>query len=197
MEIKYLFESIIVITGIAASLLTAVFTFQRIKKTRTENSKQELEYFRKIKNLSSDIEGNYTEALILLRGLTNARLTKEEIKWLIHEPGAFLKIEEFGKIGNRYCEIDIDKGEFTLTRRISNLRKRVVERLKICGFGFAVLIVSSLLVFFTVYLTENLILSYLALGIFAILVTLIFWASNIFLRSIDKAIKLKGKPLKK
>lgn len=182
--------------GIAGSIITYLVTFQQLKKIKGERAKELHSRYVAIKDLANDIDSNYPEILILLSGLTRAELTASEISWFINEPGAFLKLEQYGKIYGRYCEIDLVKGEFSLTERVSTSSKRTIEKLKIVAIGFGLLALLSVMWGVILYNVNTTPIVYIALGAWFIYFLIILWGTNLLWETINKARKLQGKPIK-
>ncbi|TOL13563.1 hypothetical protein CGI03_23035 [Vibrio parahaemolyticus] len=177
------------------SIVTFLVTFQKLKDIKGEKAKELHSRYAAIKVLANDIDANYPEILILLNGLTRAELTPNEVQWFINEPGAFLKLEQYGKICGRYCEINLGKGEFSLTERVSTFKKQAIEKLKILGVGLGLLAFLSAMWGLIIYNVNTASVVYIALGAWFIYFLLILWGVNLLWGTINKARKLQGKPI--
>ncbi|HGS4445627.1 TPA: hypothetical protein ACMDNL_003697, partial [Vibrio cholerae] len=182
--------------GGMVSIVTFLITFQQLKNIKGEKAKELHSRYSAIKELAKDIHANYPEILILLSGLTRAELTMREVQWFINEPGAFLKLEQYGKICGRYCQIDLEKGEFSLTERVSTVNKRLIEKLKIIGVGLGLMAFLSAMWGVIIYNVNSATVVYIALGAWSVYLLLILWGSNLLWSTIDKAVKIQGKPIK-
>lgn len=183
------------LVGVMVSIVTFLVTFQKLKDIKGERAKELHSRYAAIKVLASDIDANYPEILILLSGLTRAELTPNEVKWFINEPGAFLKLELYGKICGRYCEINLEKGEFSLTSRVSTFKKQAIEKLKIVAVGLGLLAFLSVIWGLIIYYVNTASVVYTALGAWFIYFLLILWGINLLWGTINKAQKLQGKPI--
>ncbi|OOE65401.1 hypothetical protein BZG20_12825 [Salinivibrio sp. IB868] len=177
------------------SIVTFLVTFQKLKDIKGEKAKELHSRYAAIKALANDIDTNYPEILILLSGLTRAELTPSEVRWFIKEPGAFLKLEQYGKICGRYCEINLEKGEFSLTERVSTFNKQAIEKIKVLGVGLGLMAFLSVMWGLIIYNVNTASVVYLALGAWFIYFLLIFWGVNLLWGTINKARKLQGKPI--
>lgn len=183
------------LVGVMVSIVTFLFTFQKLKDIKGEKAKELHSRYAAIKVLARDMDANYPEILILISGLTRAELTPSEVQWFIDEPGAFLKLEQYGKICGRYCEINLEKGEFSLTDRVSTLKKQVIEKIKIVSVGFGSMAFLSAIWGIIVYKVNTASVVYIALGAWFIYFLLILWGVNLLWGTINKAHKLQGKPI--
>ncbi|MPW27807.1 hypothetical protein F9L16_02205 [Agarivorans sp. B2Z047] len=177
------------------SIATFLITFQKLKDIKGEKAKELHSRYTAIKVLAKDIDANYPEILILLSGLTRTELTPSEIQWFINEPGAFLKLEQYGKICGRYCKINLEKGEFSLTERVSTFKKQAIEKLKIVGVGLGMLSFLSFIWGIIIYNVNTAPMVYIGLGAWFIYFLLVLWGVNFLWGTINKAKKLQGKPI--
>lgn len=184
------------LVGLMISIVTFLLSYQKFKNIKGEKAKELHTSYSEIKRLSVDMTANYPEILILMSGLTQAELTSKEVEWFINEPGAFLKLEQYGKICGRYCQVNLDKREFAITERISTSKKRVIEKLKIAGVGFGLLAFLSLVWCIIIFAVKTAFVIYSALAVWFIYSLLVLWGINFLWKVIDKAVKLQGKPLK-
>ncbi|MGM7448497.1 UNVERIFIED_ORG: hypothetical protein DFO82_2662 [Idiomarina abyssalis] len=181
--------------GAMSSTVVCLVTFQKLKRFKEEKVKELHSKYSAIKRLANDMDHNYSEILLILSGLTTKVLTKSEIQWFINEPGAFSKLEQYEKAGGRYCEINIKESEFSLTERVSTLKKRAIERFKIIGVGVGLLAVFSGMWGLIIYNVNTAHLFYLGLAAWFIYFLLILWGVNLFLGDINRALRLQGKPI--
>ena len=184
------------LVGIMVSITTLLITFQKLKSIRGEQAKELHSKYSASKGLASDLDNNYPEILILLNGITRAELTKGEIEWFLNEPGAFLKLEHYGRINGRYCTVDLDLNEFSLTEIVSTRKKRMIEKLRIVSVGFGLLAFLSLVWGVIIYQVNDAATVYLALTFWLIYFVVILWGTNMLWGTINKAVNLQGKPLK-
>ncbi|TON64591.1 hypothetical protein CGH53_23545, partial [Vibrio parahaemolyticus] len=131
MEIDAIFGQVRVFLAIIASISALYVTFRTIRKFKGEKAKELHAQYVKLKELVKNTEENYAEILVILSGLTTAKLSKDEIEWFISEPGAFLKLEQYGRVNGRYSEINLIAKEFALPLRFRTRKGRVIERIKI------------------------------------------------------------------
>lgn len=183
--------------GILVSVMTILLTYQNLKAFKGDKAKELHSCYAAIKALSVDMTTNYPEILILLNRITNAELNIKEVEWFVNEPGAFLKLEQYGRIYGRYCEINIEKGEFALTERVSTFKKRSIERFKIVSFGLAMFIFLSVVWAIIIYFARSEGVLYLALSFCFLYFLVIFWGINLLWGTISKSVDLEGKPLKR
>lgn len=195
MDINSYIAPIAGLVGVMVSIVTFLVTFQKLKDIKGGKAKALHSQYAAIKILANDIEANYPEILILLSGVTRAELTPREVQWFINEPGAFLKLEQYGKICGRYCEIDLEKGEFSLTERISTSKKQAIEKLKIIGLSLSLLLFLSSIWGLIIYNVNTASVVYIALGAWSLYFLLILWGVNLLWATINKARKLQGKPI--
>ncbi|NRQ42120.1 hypothetical protein HRH59_05990 [Rheinheimera sp. YQF-2] len=169
-------------------------TYNKIMSFKGEKAKELHGRFALVKKLACDLEENYSEILIILSGITRADLTIDEIRWFINEPRAFLKLETYGRVSGRYCKIDLDKGEFSLTERVSTFKKRLVERGKILGFSLGLLSLISTIWYLVIINVESEVMVYLAVSLWFVYFMLLMWGGNFLLTTLSRAKQLSGKP---
>lgn len=197
MDINGYITPIAGLIGVMGSIVTFLITFQKLKNIKGEKAKELHSRYAAIKELTKNMDANYPEILILLSGLTRAELNTREVEWFISEPGAFLKLEQYGKICGRYCEIDLEKGEFSLTERVSTSKKRVIEKLKIIGFGAGLLASLSVMWGIIIYYVSTDPIIYIALSFWFMYFLLILWGTNLLWVTLNKSLKIQGKPLRR
>ncbi len=182
------------LVAVVVNLALLSVSYNKINSFRGEQAKELHSRFTLVKELSEDIDANYAELLIILSGLTRASLSKDEIHWFITEPRAFLKLEAYGKLCGRYCQIDLEKREFSLTDKVDTARKRIAERIKIVTFSILIMSTITAICYFIVSGFESVKAVYLALGFWCAYLLLIFWGAQMFLSALSKAKELSGKP---
>lgn len=138
------FTDIASILGLMATFLTIIITYRQIKKYKYEKGKDLYDIYSKIKPLSKNVSDNYSEILIILSSFVSRPLSIAEVEWFIKEPRAFLQLELFGVIPERYITIDLNNKRFELTPIISTARNQILDSLKVI-VGFGVLYFFSLL----------------------------------------------------
>ncbi|PSU69823.1 hypothetical protein C9J22_13170 [Photobacterium phosphoreum] len=127
---------IVSILGLIVTFLTIIITFRQFKKHRYEKAKDLYDIYSKIKPLSKNVSDNYSEILIILSSFVSRPLSIAEVEWFIKEPRAFLQLELFGVIPEKYIMIDLNNKRFELTPIISTVRNQILDSLKvIVGFG--------------------------------------------------------------
>lgn len=194
MAFDELFGQLGTVVAVVVNLAILSVSYHKINSFRREQAKELHSRFTVVKELSKDIDANYAELLIILSGLTRARLSKDEIHWFITEPRAFLKLEAYGKLCARYCQIDLEKREFSLTEKVDTVRKRNIERTKIVTFCILSMSTITAIWYFFVSGFESVKSVYLALGFWCAYLLLILWVTQMFLSALSKAKELSGKP---
>ncbi|WP_182035183.1 hypothetical protein [Vibrio diabolicus] len=182
------------VIAVVVNLAVLSVSYNKINSFRGEQAKELHSRFTVVKELSKDIDANYAELLIILSGLTRASLSKDEIHWFITEPRAFLKLEAYGKLCGRYCQIDLEKREFSLTEKVNTVKKRVIERIKIVTFCVLIMSTITTIWYFVVSGFESVKAVYLALGFWCAYLLLILWGAQMLLSALSKAKELSGKP---
>lgn len=185
---------IVVTVSVAMNVAALLVTYNKIMSFKGEKAKELHGRFALVKKLADDLEANYSEILIILSGLTRADLTIDEVRWFISEPRAFLKLEAYGRVSGRYCKIDLDKGQFSLTERVSTFKKRLIERGRILGFSFGLLSLISALWYLVLINVKSAVMVYLAVSLWFVYFILLLWGGNFLLTTLSKAKQLSGKP---
>ncbi|TOP14188.1 hypothetical protein CGH22_23515, partial [Vibrio parahaemolyticus] len=127
-------------------------------------------------------------------GLTTAKLSKDEIEWFISEPGAFLKLEQYGRVNGRYSEINLIAKEFALPLRFRTRKGRVIERIKIVLFSvLLVLMLSSFWYLMVFNLTTPEFFLYIALALLSAYILVVLWGGHYLWSTLSKAVDLAGK----
>lgn len=196
-EINSLISPIAGLIGVMCSIVTFLITYQKLIKIKEEKVKDLHLRYIAIKELANNIDDNYPEILILLSSITSLNLSKKEVEWFITEPGAFLKLDKYGKLSGRYCKIDLEKGEFSITERISTTKKRVVEKIKIIIFGSVLMSLITTMWGTIIIFAKNTVTAYTGLLFCFIYFLLILWGSNLLWSNINKSLRLQGKPLRR
>ncbi|HHF2959498.1 MULTISPECIES: hypothetical protein [Vibrio] len=195
MEIDVILNNARVFLAIIASISALYITFRTIRKFKGERAKELHTQYVKLKELVKNTDENYAEILVILSGLTTSRLTKDEVEWFISEPGAFLKLEQFGRVNGRYSEINLIAKEFALPLRFRTRKGRVIERLKIVLFS--ILFVLMLLLFWYLMLVNSNtpeFFVYIALACLSAYILVVLWGGHYLWSTLSKAVKLAGKP---
>ncbi|WP_157517834.1 hypothetical protein [Moritella sp. PE36] len=174
------------------NIAALLVTYDKIKNFKGEKAKELHGRYIQVKQLSENLEANYSEILIILSGITRADLSIDEIRWFITEPRAFLKLEKYGKVSGRYCNIDLDKGEFVLKEIVSTRKKRIVERSKILGISFCLLAFISAVWLFTVKDVQSITTVYIALSFWTAYFLVLLWGANLLLTTLSNAKKMVG-----
>ncbi|TOQ99441.1 hypothetical protein CGG85_03580 [Vibrio parahaemolyticus] len=195
MEIDAIFGQVRVFLAIIASISALYVTFRTIRKFKGEKAKELHAQYVKLKELVKNTEENYAEILVILSGLTTAKLSKEEIEWFISEPGAFLKLEQYGRVNGRYSEINLIAKEFALPLRFRTRKGRVIERIKIVLFSvLLVLMLSSFWYLMVFNLTTPEFFLYIALALLSAYILVVLWGGHYLWSTLSKAVDLAGKP---
>jgi hypothetical protein len=194
MQINELMTHTGAIVGIMVSVITFIVTYQKIANFKGEKAKELHAIYALIKKLSAELENNFSEIVVVLSGITSAKISAEEVRWFINEPRAFLMLSDYGKICGRYCAIDLDKGEFVLTSRVSTFTLRVIERAKIITVGLGFMAFYSLIFWLTLSDVDNLKIVYISIaGWFIYLFLVLFGISLMFIK-LKMAVSIQGKP---
>lgn len=195
MEIDAIFGQVRVFLAIIASISALYVTFRTIRKFKGEKAKELHAQYVKLKELVKNTEENYAEILVILSGLTTAKLSKYEIEWFISEPGAFLKLEQYGRVNGRYSEINLIAKEFALPLRFRTRKGRVIERIKIVLFSvLLVLMLSSFWYLMIFNLTTPEFFLYIALALLSAYILVVLWGGHYLWSTLSKAVDLAGKP---
>ncbi|EOX4447641.1 hypothetical protein ACK6W9_002600 [Vibrio alginolyticus] len=195
MEIDAIFGQVRVFLAIIASISALYVTFRTIRKFKGEKAKELHAQYVKLKELVKNTEENYAEILVILSGLTTAKLSKDEIEWFISEPGAFLKLEQYGRVNGRYSEINLIAKEFALPLRFRTRKGRVIERIKIVLFSvLLVLMLSSFWYLMIFNLTTPEFFLYIALALLSAYILVVLWGGHYLWSTLSKAVDLAGKP---
>ncbi|HHF0485960.1 TPA: hypothetical protein ACPHTX_001294 [Vibrio antiquarius] len=195
MEIDAIFGQVRVFLAIIASISALYVTFRTIRKFKGEKAKELHAQYVKLKELVKNTEENYAEILVILSGLTTAKLSKDEIEWFISEPGAFLKLEQYGRVNGRYSEINLIAKEFALPLRFRTRKGRVIERIKIVLFSMLlVLMLSSFWYLMVFNLTTPEFFLYIALAFLSAYILVVLWGGHYLWSTLSKAVDLAGKP---
>ncbi|EHR0555918.1 TPA: hypothetical protein ACX3GK_004629 [Vibrio parahaemolyticus] len=195
MEIDAIFGQVRVFLAIIASISALYVTFRTIRKFKGEKAKELHAQYVKLKELVKNTEENYAEILVILSGLTTAKLSKDEIEWFISEPGAFLKLEQYGRVNGRYSEINLIAKEFALPLRFRTRKGRVIERIKIVLFSvLLVLMLSSFWYLMVFNLTTPEFFLYIALALLSAYILVVLWGGHYLWSTLSKAVDLAGKP---
>ncbi|HCE2180945.1 TPA: hypothetical protein NGT44_004588 [Vibrio parahaemolyticus] len=194
MEIDAIFGQVRVFLAIIASISALYVTFRTIRKFKGEKAKELHAQYVKLKELVKNTEENYAEILVILSGLTTAKLSKDEIEWFISEPGAFLKLEQYGRVNGRYSEINLIAKEFALPLRFRTRKGRVIERIKIVLFSvLLVLMLSSFWYLMVFNLTTPEFFLYIALALLSAYILVVLWGGHYLWSTLSKAVDLAGK----
>ncbi len=195
MEIDAIFGQVRVFLAIIASISALYVTFRTIRKFKGEKAKELHAQYVKLKELVKNTEENYAEILVILSGLTTAKLSKDEIEWFISEPGAFLKLEQYGRVNGRYSEINLIAKEFALPLHFRTRKGRVIERIKIVLFSvLLVLMLSSFWYLMVFNLTTPEFFLYIALALLSAYILVVLWGGHYLWSTLSKAVDLAGKP---
>ena len=194
MQINELMTHTGAIVGIMVSVITFIVTYQKIANFKGEKAKELHAIYALIKKLSVELENNFSEIVVVLSGITSAKISAEEVRWFINEPRAFLMLSDYGKICGRYCAIDLDKGEFVLTSRVSTLTLRVIERAKIITVGLGFMAFYSLILWFALSDLNDLRIVYISIAGWFVYFLLVLYGENLMLSTLSKAVNIQGKP---
>ncbi|HAS6685669.1 TPA: hypothetical protein I7272_24625 [Vibrio parahaemolyticus] len=195
MEIDAIFGQVRVFLAIIASISALYVTFRTIRKFKGEKAKELHAQYVKLKELVKNTEENYAEILVILSGLTTAKLSKDEIEWFISEPGAFLKLEQYGRVNGRYSEINLIAKEFALPLRFRTRKGRVIERIKIVlSSVLLVLMLSSFWYLMVFNLITPEFFLYIALALLSAYILVVLWGGHYLWSTLSKAVDLAGKP---
>lgn len=200
LEVITIFENITTIAKYIATLIGSlaapIYIYIKINQFRSEKATELHDKYKILKSLISEPETNMPEILIVLKGISKVELTREEIIWFINEPGAFMKLKEYGNLKWRYSNINFEKGEFDVSKRIATGPRIAIETTKIVVSCY------SYIVFFTIGFKwiitasygESAIATYVITFAFLLNFTMILYGSAYIFRLMNKAINLKGKP---
>ncbi|TNZ55831.1 hypothetical protein CGK45_22475 [Vibrio parahaemolyticus] len=180
-------SQVALIVGVFVNLIGSTLVVHKIKNLRGEKASGLHERYTKIKELSLDMDSNYPEILVILSGITSRTLSKDEVIWFLHQPGAFLKLKRYGYVAGRYCEIDLDKSEFALTERVSTTKKQLIEISKILGVSFLLLIIISGVWYLTVNNVGTESSVYIASGFWLLYFLCITWGVGFVFTTLSRA----------
>ncbi|AIV05928.1 hypothetical protein LA59_10785 [Vibrio harveyi] len=195
MEFDVILNQARLLIGVIVSVTAWFVTFKTIRKFKGEKAKELHAQYVKLKLLIDDTNKNYAEILVILSGLTTAKLSKDEVEWFISEPGAFLKLEQYGRVNGRYSEINLIAKEFALPLRFRTLKGRLIERAKIICFSALLLLMLSICWYLIIVNSAApLIIIYIAMAFLFVYFLIILWGGHYLWSTLSKAVDLAGKP---
>jgi hypothetical protein len=163
---------------------------------RSEKAVELHDKYKLLKSLISEPETNMPEILIVLKSLTDVDLTRKEIEWFLSEPGAFMKLKEYGNLKLRYSNINFEKGEFDVSKRIATGPRIAIETTKIVVSCYSYIVIFTIGFKWIITATygESAIATYVITFAFLLNFIMILCGSAYIFRLMNKAINLKGKP---
>ncbi len=154
-------------------------------------NKEHYQIYEKIRALVKEsLNGNYTEILVLMNCITSRELSPKEVEWFVEYPGAFRYLKDFGVSGARYLDTDLSNNTFSLTPRVSTLRKRVFERFKVVGFVSFFSLVMIIPLAYLLSVSSHAAIDFLVYIIMSVCLCLVFTALIVMTRALDKAVDL-------
>lgn len=123
-------------------------------------------------------------------------MTKDEVLWFMSEPGAFLNLERYGAVAGRYCKLDLQKGGFTLTERVSTVKKETIEFLKVVIFSLALLCIITGIWYLIISNAQTERTVYLITGIWVMYFLGLCWGVSLLLSTLSRAKSLVANQVK-